>query len=98
MRAGKQRCKVGDKVQLYTGQRTKQCRFLAESICTLALPVAFTPNFFRFDGVDFDPRLREKIAREDGFKGWDELVGFFFPIWTEPTTFVGHLYKWRPPV
>lgn len=96
MRVGQQRCNVGNKVQLYTGQRTKECRFLGESTCTLALPVAFTPNFFRLDSVDFDPERREKMAREDGFKNWDELVGFFFPIWADSTTFVGHIYKWRP--
>lgn len=29
-----QRCKVGDMMQLYTGQRTKNCTKIADAVCT----------------------------------------------------------------
>ena len=37
----KARCKVGDKLQLYYGQRTKQCRLIKEVVCTAVVPVEF---------------------------------------------------------
>ena len=33
IRAGAPRCKVGDALQLYTGQRTKGCRKLRDAVC-----------------------------------------------------------------
>lgn len=33
------RCKSGDKLQLYTGQRTKNCRKLCDAICKRVTPI-----------------------------------------------------------
>jgi hypothetical protein len=104
IRRGKQRIKVGDAIQLYTGQRTKACRKLGDAICTAAIPVRFNPWCFEFIMPDctigLSVREREDMARADGFKDWDHFVSFFFPVWwieTDPTNadFVGYLYKWK---
>ena len=100
MRKGPQRAKVGDRLQLYTGQRTKACRKLGEAVCIAAIPVRFNPTFFALDNEPLDYDLREVMAIADGFKNWQKLVEFFFPVYwseTDPTNadFVGYLYKWR---
>ena len=98
MRKGALRCKVGDRVQLYYGQRTKHCRKLAESVCKIALPVRLSPYFITVFDWTFPESERDIIARMDGFKNWEELVEFFFPFgWCgNSDDFIGGLYQWAP--
>jgi hypothetical protein len=96
IRKGPARAKVGDTLQLYTGQRTKSCRKLADAICTAVIPVRFNRYYFALDNKPIYDAALDKLAREDGFKDWETAVDFFFDKFDEePDDFVGYLYKWR---
>lgn len=101
------RFKVGDPIQLYTGQRTKSCRKLGEAVCTEVLPIVI-------DGDDF-PVIRiglkqldivecDEFFHADGFRSeypvrvrkvmdlTDQFLGFFRKHYGLP--FEGELIKW----
>jgi len=88
--------KVGEKLFLYTGMRTKACRLLGYGVCT--------------DVSDFEIRLlseniyinkkilnneeKERFALADGFNSFKELLYFFFKD-GEDVIFRGHVYSWE---
>ncbi len=70
------RFKVGDTIQLYTGQRTKACRKLGKAICTSVVPIVI--DFRRTSGEIDVPHVKYNgklvsdsvliaIAFRDGF-------------------------------
>ena len=75
--------KVGDKLTLYTGLRTKQCRKLGEAVVESITPITIDTEC---DNVavetplgDFNldlPALNDLVAR-DGFDSNDEFFKFF---------------------
>ena len=80
------RCKPGDRLQLYTGQRTTQCRKLREATCRRVRPVricdtemwldgerVYAGNAGRDDWGDFD----NDFAKRDGFDGFMEMAEWF---------------------
>jgi len=91
-----QKAKAGDKLQLYTGQRTKACRKIADAVCTISYPLTIYPETVHFQGGQFH-RLREAVhldrfAQADGFESWEELVAFFEKQYGLP--FSGWLIEW----
>ena len=82
------RCKVGDIMQLYTGQRTKKCRKLKDAICTGVHPVT----------IDEHQRLHVDIEdagylwQREGFDSPDDFIDFFEDHYGLP--FTGYLHKW----
>lgn len=90
-----QRCKPGDPVQLYTGQRTKQCRKLGDGVCTDAYMVVISETGVSSKNLVITSRKRRAVfAAADGFKSWAAMLGFFEKQYGLP--FVGFLHKWRP--
>ncbi len=87
--------KEGDTLYLYTGMRTKNCEKLDEVICESVIDFKIHIDGW---GCDVGPcMVREryeldKIAREDGFKDWVEMVRWF--IDTHRLPFVGKLIIW----
>ena len=60
--------KAGDRVQLYTGMRTKACRKLAEGTCEVSTYCQISEQ-----GVtngNYPPTALEEFARADGFDSW----------------------------
>lgn len=90
--------KVGDRLFLYTGARTKECRKLGESGCVRAERIEIGSKgsiVLGFAGrfpVTLNERSRERFARADGFESWTELVGWFEA--THGLPFRGLLIEW----
>jgi len=92
--------KVGDRVYLYTGMRTKACRKLGESDCIDALPITIRRVQGVCTAVIVDGDLLSKyqaiqLARADGFDDLEEFAEFFLP---DNGTFYGQLIKWSVPI
>lgn len=85
--------KAGDAVQLYTGQRTADCRKLADGVC-----VRSTYCAIREDSVTLGnhPRVDlDEFARMDGFADFDAMKDFFRDQYGLP--FIGTLIQWETP-
>lgn len=74
----------GESVQLYTGQRTKECRKLVEPdpVCVRSRPIGISANHDVFLGVGSDIEQLDEtaiaiLAATDGFKSTDEFFQFF---------------------
>jgi len=94
--------KVGDRLYLYTGMRTKACRKLGESVCISALPVRLWRNatdkrltLFYLDDDTLGHYTAAQIAKRDGFNSLPELFDFFLP---NGGTFQGQLIEWSVPI
>ena len=84
----------GDKIQLYTGMRTKQCRKLGEATCTLSTYCAIYENNIttgNYPATDLD-----EFAQADGFHSFYEMKEWFRK--THGLPFIGRLIKWDSPV
>lgn len=98
----KARCKVGDELQLYTAQRTPQCRKLGDAICTDVIPVHIEDCGMSLNGVqlyagdalrgEYEDRDND-FAKKDGFDGFSEMADFFRAQYGLP--FDGYVIKWR---
>ncbi len=100
IRAGEPRCKVGDHLQLYTGQRTKACRKLLDAVCTEVRPIAIIYAYDQIGGyhINLDGRRLVfwpdggRLARADGFKDATEMCRWFEK--THGLPFNGHVVNW----
>jgi hypothetical protein len=93
-----QRAKVGDRIQLYTGQRTPDCRKLsaADPVCTRVTKVEIHDAAFYFDGHRQDAETADSYAREDGFPGgFSEMREWFLDRYgTLPLCGYEHRWEW----
>lgn len=90
---GTLRCKVGDTLQLYTGQRTKRCRKIANAICIDTDYCAIRPAYITFGDADKHPSA-DDFARADGFADYADMVKWFQQRYDQHS-FIGHVIKWR---
>lgn len=90
----KQRAKVGDRLQLYTGMRTKACRLLGEATCTGLAAVTVTARAVKVDPLDGDTPPAEALPQLDGFKSKAAFIAFFKAQYGLP--FEGVLHVWQP--
>ena len=89
--------KAGDKLQLYTGMRTKSCRKLRDAVCHDSCVIrlehdkawTFGPQEL-FMGDDL-----EHLARSDGFACWAEMRDWFDN--THGLPFTGQMIRWLAP-
>lgn len=91
-----QRGKVGDAVQLYTGQRTKDCRKLSDvdPVLIRVAPVVIAPEGLYFEGhLQSEP---DKYARLDGFKDYAAMLAWFQDRYGKPR-FNGYEHRWQFP-
>jgi len=83
---------TGKSLQLYYGQRTKQCRKILDTNCKSTMPItlkmnqAYT-NLYYVDDLD-------AFARKDGFLDYSEMWKFFEPRADENGKFNGWLIEW----
>lgn len=85
--------KAGDKLYLYTGMRTKQCRKLGEEVCK---------KVYKF-GIDSDEEVyfdecvligieKEQLAKDDGFECAADMIDWFKN--THGLPFFGQVILW----
>jgi hypothetical protein len=82
---GKRRhAKPGERLQLYVGMRTRQCRKIMDAACKEVLPVRLVfskhsaAELFQVGNVPLGPKAMEAFARLDGFASVDEMAAFWF--------------------
>lgn len=92
------RCKVGDRIQLYTGMRTRSCEKLVadDPVCTLVDYCALRPEYITFGNADLHPGA-DAFARADGFADYAAMLAWFTETYGSPY-FIGyvHLWGWPP--
>jgi hypothetical protein len=97
---------AGDRLQLYTGMRTKSCRKLLDAICTrvrsieidhlgvvLAGRPLFGGNAPAYLGGVQPEQYDGDFAMADGFDSFTDMVNFFEKQYGLP--FKGQLIQWR---
>jgi hypothetical protein len=99
---GKRRhARPGELLQLYTGQRTRNCRLLLTPVCSEVIAVdmkwligSITKEFrVRLNGIALTPEQKQPFAIADGFNDWGEFRDFF----SARLPFEGVLIKWKFP-
>jgi hypothetical protein len=96
------RFKVGDTLQLYTGQRTKECCKLGEAVVTRISRVNIHEESICTailgDTIDWGGNISTKtldyFAQEDGFKDFEEMKAFFVAQYGD-LPFEGYLIQWK---
>lgn len=91
------RGKVGDRSQLYTGQRTPACRKLRTDDPPLVMVdyVGIRPDSLTFGNAANHPRDIDECARMDGFEDFATMVAWFTAKYGSPF-FSGYLHRWAP--
>ena len=86
---------VGRKVQLYTGQRTKQCRKLVDEDPTIhrVTEIEIDGHGLKYDGLYQTPETADGYARRDGFENFAAMRKWFFDRY-DTDRFVGYEYRW----
>jgi len=99
----KARCEPGDKLQLYTGQRTAQCRKLLDAECTSVRKITITQMGIWLDGEQLPCGFARRddtedcdgdFARKDGFQDFCEMADFFHEQYGG-LPFHGFLIQWK---
>ena len=91
----KARCRPGDALQLYTGQRTKACRKLVtpDPICTVVTYVHLSADDVVLGSTKHAPRGFDEFAKADGFESYDAMWKWFAKRY-DVDHFIGRLIKW----
>lgn len=89
----KARAKAGDKLQLYTGMRTRCCRKLRDAICIGVSSVLITQDGPIFAERGWFPKDKDAFARRDGFKDYASMYGFFHKEYNV-SAFSGFIIMW----
>lgn len=99
--------KAGDKLTLYTGQRTNDCRKLGEVVCVEVIEIEINNKDIRFyynnreqvsvfrKGIAGNLGMVDHFAIQDGFTGWGEMRHFFQEHYGLP--FEGVVIRWEAP-
>lgn len=84
-------------LQLYTAMRTKQCRLILETRCTMVQPIVI-------DWIEGSIMLGQEMvedlddfAQRDGFTDLGEMAAFWREEHPGITTFAGFVIRWRTP-
>ena len=97
------RCKPGDALQLFTGQRTPACRKLREATCSRVRPITISHMGIWIDGKqlmagwarrdDFEDGDCD-FAKADGFDDFQDMADWFRDKYGS-LPFDGFLIEWR---
>lgn len=99
---GKRRhARMGDRIQLYIGMRTKHCRLIATRICASVhqVELRILPDAdmtARVDGKLLTEIELGILARADGFGSIEDMWVFWRENHKNVTKFDGLLIKWEP--
>ena len=94
------RARPGDRLQLYTGMRTKKCRKLRDAVCTSVQEITIKDRGYytlavRLNGELLPTKLARELAVADGFTDLVDFADFFAEQYGLP--FQGWLTTWRAP-
>ncbi|WP_395175771.1 hypothetical protein [Roseibium alexandrii] len=85
----------GDKLQLYTGMRTKSCRKLRDAVCHDACPVIIEHDkAWTLGPCELHTDL-DGFAKRDGFASWKAMRDWFEK--THGLPFKGTMISWLVP-
>ncbi len=84
--------RVGDKLYLYTGMRTKSCRKLGEAICKSVQQITIYESGIVIDGHWLSSKEERIFSNHDGFNDTHEIFMFIDKKYGLP--FERLLYKW----
>jgi hypothetical protein len=87
------RCSVGDDIQLYTGQRTKDCKKLGDVRCMAVEKITFGKNHMKIGKEVYDPKQREMIAHQEGFLTYADMHKWFVRTYRKQS-FQGYIHGW----
>jgi hypothetical protein len=88
------RATPGQALQLYTGQRTKACRKIADAICVDCTYVGLTARGVTLGDASKFPGDIDAFARADGFKDYAEMWKWFSETY-DTNSFTGNIIRWR---
>lgn len=84
--------RVGDKLFLFTGMRTPQCKRIKETVCVSADYVHIERNRVIYaDGGEV--LAVDLFAQRDGFKDFDDMIAWFEKNHQLP--FYGQVIRWQ---
>lgn len=88
------RSKEDDKLQLYTGQRTKQCKLIGYATCSGTYVVFINEKSVSVENHRYSGVIElDTFARGDGFKCFEDMKDFFRK--THGLPFQGFITYWR---
>lgn len=89
------RVRVGDRLQLYTGQRTPQCRKLVtpDPVCVVSTYVHLSVDDIVLGSTKHAPRGFDDFAVADGFDDYAAMWEWFEARY-KTAHFIGRLIKW----
>lgn len=89
----KRHARPGEPMQLYTGQRTKQCmKIIPDPVCTKVEDIEIHEWTVRLSGQILFADECEALAVADGFPSFAHMMHF----WKGRLPFKGKLIHWRP--
>jgi hypothetical protein len=88
-----ERCKAGDVIQLYTGQRTKQCTLIGTATCAICEPIRIAEDHVASGGGRLPSGDAHHIATIDGFVSVDAMRDWFRDRYGLP--FSGYRVMWH---
>lgn len=93
----RKRAKPGDRLQLYTGMRTKNCRKIVanDPVCTLVDYVSIRPDYLTLGDTRKHEGDADDFARRDGFENYAAMVKWFETKYGSPY-FQGFVHVWKP--
>lgn len=71
------RAKTGDTLQLYTGQRTKECSLIGTATCAICEPITIAEDYVSAGMFRLPSGDAEHIAKIDGFKNLAAMRDWF---------------------
>jgi hypothetical protein len=88
------RAAAGQALQLYTGQRTKACRKLADAVCVDCTYVGLTARGVTLGDKSRFPGDIDDFARADGFEDYAAMWKWFSERY-ETNSFTGNIIRWQ---
>lgn len=88
------RAGVGDNLQLYTGQRTKSCRKIADAVCIDSMFIGLTVYGINLGDNTRFPRDIDDFARADGFADYAAMWKWFSERY-QTQSFTGFITRWK---
>ena len=83
----------GSELRLYTGQRTKGCRWLADARVTKVEWIRIRTAGIERRGKTLSPRAARRLAKREGFADLEDMLTWFRTVHGLP--FTGLLISWR---
>lgn len=88
------RAAPGQALQLYTGQRTKDCRKIADAVCVDCTYVGLTARGVTLGNASRFPGDMDDFARADGFENYAAMWKWFSERY-KTNSFTGIVIRWK---